>query len=457
MGVSFDGTTKESNFIGVVNFNHHRKKCKSCNKYMRNHLDVGGGIVYIYSRWDKEQGLESFEKLRETELKSIYNTGKSIFICKDDYLKENKLDVDSFLNVIKDGIDRLNKSGCKKNWVYLNMNELWNYIEEVELQYMYHRFKKISQSRGVKFIFRYIMKHIKLDYNNTLLMNHEVLFIEKENDFEIYTPANLINQSLFKLLEKSFKDERHGEELKEVEHLKALGDIMEGAVHDINNLLATIAGYVQLSLATAQSSEVTDYLEIIKKTALDGRNAIDNIKSYIRGYSSGKKAYYNFDSIVNNCIMMARYKFKSSYLRDRKELGIDISLNSRAFIYGNEYEIRQSILNIILNGIDAMEYSGTLTIKTYDHNRQVMIEISDTGTGIDKENMDKIFDPYFTTKESNGTGLGLNIVRNMVENHNGQIYVESQLGKGTKFTLSFPIARYKMSEVTDMDKYSKNA
>ena len=100
-----------------------------------------------------------------------------------------------------------------------------------------------------------------------------------------------------------------------------------------------------------------------------------------------------------------------------------------------------------------MEDGGILTIRTYDIKDQVVLEIADTGVGIKEEIINKIFDPYFTTKGSNGTGLGLNIVKRMVNNHNGQIHVNSKLGKGTQFTIYFPIVEYKYTRVSPKFKH----
>ena len=116
---------------------------------------------------------------------------------------------------------------------------------------------------------------------------------------------------------------------------------------------------------------------------------------------------------------MVKHKFRLSNGNSNKmELVVD--LNSNSYIYANEYDIRHSIINIILNGIDAMENKGTLTVKTYDEEDHIVLEISDTGKGMDEGTMNKIFKPYFTTKGSQGTGLGLSIAKKTFEKHNGK-------------------------------------
>jgi signal transduction histidine kinase len=105
-------------------------------------------------------------------------------------------------------------------------------------------------------------------------------------------------------------------------------------------------------------------------------------------------------------------------------------------------KIKIAFLNIIVNGVEAMESGGTLTVKTSSRNNNCIIEISDDGNGIDKDSLDKIFDPYFTNKK-NGNGLGLTNTENIILTHNGTIAVESEMGKGTTFTIALNFEKHK--------------
>jgi two-component system NtrC family sensor kinase len=97
-------------------------------------------------------------------------------------------------------------------------------------------------------------------------------------------------------------------------------------------------------------------------------------------------------------------------------------------------------MNLLINAGHAIEKQGEITIKTRDEDGSILIAISDTGRGIAKEHLNKIFEPFFTTKEvGKGTGLGLNITYEIVQRHNGEITVESEVGKGTTFTVRIPI------------------
>ena len=103
-------------------------------------------------------------------------------------------------------------------------------------------------------------------------------------------------------------------------------------------------------------------------------------------------------------------------------------------------QMNQVFMNLLINAGHAIEKQGEITIKTWDEDGSIWVVISDTGRGIPKENLNKIFEPFFTTKEvGKGTGLGLSITYEIVQKHNGEITVESEVGKGTTFTVRIPI------------------
>ena len=116
------------------------------------------------------------------------------------------------------------------------------------------------------------------------------------------------------------------------------------------------------------------------------------------------------------------------------------NIHSMSKIYCNEYKMKQAILNILMNAIDAMEdIGGILEVKLFELGDRVRLEIIDTGTGISKDNLDKIFHANFTTKGIKGTVLGLKISKTIFEEYGGRIEVRSQVGKGTRFIVHLPI------------------
>ena len=111
--------------------------------------------------------------------------------------------------------------------------------------------------------------------------------------------------------------------------------------------------------------------------------------------------------------------------------------SSTAVLYAHQGQLEQVFMNLFANAADAMEMRGELTVRLRQETAETIITVSDTGKGIPRESLDKIFEPFFTTKDK-GTGLGLAIVYNIIKKHNGDITVESEMGRGTTFTISLP-------------------
>lgn len=219
-----------------------------------------------------------------------------------------------------------------------------------------------------------------------------------------------------------------------------LNIITEGLIHDFSNLLATISGLSQLSMLKTNSNELKENLATINKTAFACSLALDKMSSYIKGNYKADGGNYYIDDIINQVLDITMYKIRTMQIVDNIPIKLDICLCSNEIIRCNEYEIKRVLLNLVLNAIDAMsETGGTLKIKSYIEDGHPVVEVSDTGIGIDDKAKSHIFEPYFTTKENKGMGLGLSISKEILEKHGATIKVESEVGKGTKFTIKFPI------------------
>ena len=442
-------------FIGIISSNHQGMELKSIRKHISDFLRNGGGIIRICSKSDAIQSLNYLGRIWEIDLNHLYDIDRIIFIYREDYVVDDNIDSEGFLQAIEEGLDKLKKSGSKENKIYITIDSFWHSFLESDVQYYYDKLKNIFEGRKAGFIFRYIMEELDGEYIYGLLNNHDYLLVDMDNDFEVYTPVQLVHKSLNALLRHELINRRREKEIIRVEYLKTLGELMEGTVHDINNLLVTILGYAELLLSMNDCTDVENYLEIIRSTALEGKNIVDRIRNHIRGSYDSVKDTCLFNNIINSCIEMTKHKFKSPSNINRENMKLIVDLNSNSCIYGNEYEIRQAIINIILNGIDAIGDSGVLTIKTYDVENQAVLEIIDTGKGMDEFIKRRVFDPYFTTKGNKGTGLGLNIAKKVFDNHMAKVYIDSKIGKGTKFTICFPI-KEKMYNIADSASNSYN-
>lgn len=263
------------------------------------------------------------------------------------------------------------------------------------------------------------------------------LFSTKErNEFkENVTFLETISNIILALFKKQKSYEKYELNLIRAEKLKTLGELAGGIVHDFNNALTTIMGFCQIALSKVADEDIKNYLGIMYRASLDGKSIVDKIQDYNRNRTVKNRNFVDINYIIESSIDMAKPRWKNYYQGLGTKTEIIKDLSSTGQILCNEHEIREAILNIILNGIDAMESGGRLSLKTYDRGDKIYIEIEDNGPGIGEETKERIFEPFFSTKEGKGTGLGLSITQNIIKSHRGEIYLNSTLGVGTKFTI----------------------
>lgn len=243
-----------------------------------------------------------------------------------------------------------------------------------------------------------------------------------------------------KLLEK---------ELWNSQKLEAIGTLAAGIAHDFNNLLTVIQGSVSILLHNIGADHPQYYL--LKKMDDAARAGADITRKLI-GYA--RKGKYQvvpirLNSLVTDCSGLISRTRKNVIIRP--ELSTDLWE-----IQGDKEQIEQVLLNLFVNSLEAMPNGGELTIRTRnlpasdvprtfsraESGSYIVLEVADTGIGMDPHTLKRIFDPFFTTKEmGRGTGLGLAAVHGIVKNHNGFINVTSQEGTGTTFRIYFPAAQ----------------
>ncbi len=170
-------------------------------------------------------------------------------------------------------------------------------------------------------------------------------------------------------------------------------------------------------------------------------NAIQKIEKVVIGLLnfSRRDDYhikpFNLQETIDRALSLVEYKLEKSNIEVEKDYEKSLKI-----YYGDSQHIEQVIINLVLNAVDSMPQGGKLLISTSFNNSAALIGIQDNGIGISPENIDKIFDPFFTTKEpGKGTGLGLSVSYNIIKEHGGDISVESEVNRGTKFIVSLPL------------------
>jgi signal transduction histidine kinase len=226
------------------------------------------------------------------------------------------------------------------------------------------------------------------------------------------------------------------------EKLAALGRLAAGVAHEIGNPLTSISTFAQLLREMATDEFTQSSLDIIN-------NHIQRITEIVRRMSTFSRAdslnikFVQLNDVVNSTLDLMRFDKR---MKSTIEIGVSLDPGLPKTMI-DEGQMSQVFINIILNALDAMPDGGKLTIttrheKVYQGRDDILIGFADTGVGISKDSLEKIFDPFYTTKEvGKGTGLGLSVSYNIVRRFKGDIKVESELGKGTVFTIILPVVK----------------
>ena len=244
------------------------------------------------------------------------------------------------------------------------------------------------------------------------------------------------------------EQERIREQFSQMEKLSALGELASGVAHDFNNTLAGILGRAQLLQRTNDPEKIKRGLDIIIKTAEDGAKTVKRIQDFARQRRDHDFELVSIDQILLDASEITRPRWKNCAEASNIHITVDLQIGSNAMVMGDDSELREVLVNMVFNAIDAMPEGGTLTLSTRTVNDSVVIKVIDTGVGMYPEVRSRIFDPFFTTKGKAGLGLGLAVSFGIIRRHGGNIEVESQYGSGTEFRITLPIAKIVDKTVT---------
>jgi signal transduction histidine kinase len=224
-------------------------------------------------------------------------------------------------------------------------------------------------------------------------------------------------------------------QLIHAEKLAALGELAAGVAHEIGNPLQILQTYVEYMTAHAEADA---FLLEFADPLRDSLEAIGRLVAQLRDFSRpalGERKPVDVCAVVSNILRLAGKELAHSGIQVEERRSVHSPL-----VIGDRRQLEQVFLNLILNARDAMPGGGRLTIETVTNDGQVSIRFCDTGVGISAEDLPRILEPYYTTKKDRGTGLGLAICQRIVSQHQGQINIASELGKGATFTVSLPLA-----------------
>ncbi len=230
-------------------------------------------------------------------------------------------------------------------------------------------------------------------------------------------------------------------QLHQSEKLTALGQLAGGIAHDFNNLLQAILGYSQLMKQNLNDVDlVSRSLKVLESAAIDGSETVRRIQQFARLRPDEQFVPVDVNQIVQEAVAIIRPRWEEKTAHDNRPLELQLDLGATRPLSGRPSALTEVMTNLMLNAIDAMPEGGVLAVSSRCHDAGVVITVKDTGVGMPEAVRRRIFEPFFSTKGDEGSGLGLAMVYSIVKRHGGEIHVESEPGRGTAFTLQFPLA-----------------
>jgi PAS domain S-box-containing protein len=227
------------------------------------------------------------------------------------------------------------------------------------------------------------------------------------------------------------------EQLVITDRLASVGELAAGIAHELNNPLTGVVGFSQLLMEKEMPGDIKQDVQVVYQEAQRASQVVKNLLTFARKHSAAKERV-NINEVIGKVLELRAYEQNLENIKVKARY--DSALPE---IMADYFQLQQVFLNIVINAEYFMKeanHKGNLTITTEKVGNKIRASFADDGPGIAKENLGHIFDPFYTTKEvGRGTGLGLSICHGIVAEHGGEIYVESELGKGATFIVELPI------------------
>jgi two-component system NtrC family sensor kinase len=255
------------------------------------------------------------------------------------------------------------------------------------------------------------------------------------------------NANLYENIKRAYEDLKDAQEqIVQTEKLASLGKLAATIAHEINNPLAAVLTYIRLMIklkdrnkfSPERSADISRYLATMESETARCGEIVKNLLAFSRQSEITIKSTRITD-VIEKALVLITNDLEIKGIQLRKNIAPDLPNVQCDF-----QQIQQALLNFLYNASDAMPDGGTLTVtanRKAENDRFLDVMVSDTGCGITEEDKEKIFDPFFTNKEKGkGVGLGLSVVYGIITRHKGTIEVKSELGKGSTFKMSLPLA-----------------
>jgi PAS domain S-box-containing protein len=237
---------------------------------------------------------------------------------------------------------------------------------------------------------------------------------------------------------------RTQELVAQADKLRAVGELAAGVAHNLNNSLTVIQGRAQLLLINSTDEIAKKSLKVITNAVEDGSQTLRRILEFARRDAVNEMTPVELGDLLASTVEIARPKWQ----RKSKKIELSFATDGKVFVMGNLAELREVVLNLIFNAVDAMPEGGAIEVGIRAELESGCFWVADTGFGMAQETVARIFEPFFTTKGKRGTGLGLSASHGIITRHGGEIIVVSEPGEGTRFEVRLPICDKLMSIAT---------
>ncbi len=251
------------------------------------------------------------------------------------------------------------------------------------------------------------------------------------------------------VVSQDITDRKNAEELRRtVERFTAVSDLANGVAHNFNNLLQIVTGHLQLSILDLEKKDyslVKQTLEKVVERARTAATTVERLQAFagLRGSERPAKCErFDLAPVAKHAVEMSKAWWEGLSAGQEVRISVDVRLQTGCFVKGDESQIFSVVLGLIRNGVDAVKKTGggEVSVDSSVTNGHVILSVKDSGVGIMDEEHERIFNPFFTTKADQGSGLSLATSREIIVSHGGQIRVESAVGKGSTFTVVLPFS-----------------
>ena len=244
--------------------------------------------------------------------------------------------------------------------------------------------------------------------------------------------------------------------------LRAVGELAAGVAHNLNNSLTVIKGRAQLLLMKTTDESTTKSLKVIANAVEDGSMTLRRILEFARRESFKEFAPVELGELLSSSIEIARPKWQTKIaLNPNARIDVAVKNHEPVYVMGEAAELREVVLNLIFNAVDAMPDGGTMELGARAEIDGGCFWVADSGCGMTLETTGRIFEPFYTTKGKKGTGLGLSASHGIISRHGGEIMVVSEPGEGTRFEVRLPlcdkVARFIKREEPPVNEESSTA